>query len=86
MTMNAKQYVPLSRDELADIRAAASDHKTGAGLFSRALLMHALETLTPDELTKIVEAEKVTSKQRLADGARVANRHRWPDKKESGND
>lgn len=86
MAMNAKQYVPLSHDELADIRAAASDHKTGAGLFSRALLMHALETLTPDELTRIVEAEKVTSKQRLADGARVARSRRWTDKKEGRDD
>lgn len=83
MAMSAKQYVPLSEDEQATMRAAAGEHGTGAGLFFRALVMHAYKTLTPDELTQVVEAEKAASKQRLADGAREANRHRWPNKKES---
>lgn len=82
MSMSAKQYVPLSQDELATMRAAARDHQIGAGLFFRALAMHAYATLTPDELTRVVDEEKAASKQRLSDGARQARSHRWTDKKD----
>lgn len=80
--MSAKQYVPLSEEELATMRAAAHEHEIGAGLFFRALVMHAYTTLTPDELTQIVEAEREASKQRLSDGARKARSHRWIYKKD----
>lgn len=82
MAMSAKQYVPLSEEELATMRAAAREHKIGAGLFFRALAMHAYTTLTPDELKKVVDAEREASKQRLSDGAREARSHRWTDKKD----
>ena len=82
MAMSAKQYVPLSEDELATMRAAAREHKIGAGLFFRALAMHAYTTLTPDQLAQVIEEEKAASKQRLSDGAREARSHRWTDKKD----
>lgn len=76
--LDAKQVTPLTSGERAAIHKVAKERGITAGLFSRALLLHALdEALGSQGLDDRIEAEKAASKQRISEGARAAVNARY---------
>ncbi|MFJ7619814.1 hypothetical protein ACIQYZ_13535 [Rhodococcus erythropolis] len=75
MKLTERQVVPLTSEDLAELRAAAESHGITPGLFARALVRHGLDNVA--DLADMVEAEKAEAAARVKAGAREAVAHRW---------
>lgn len=77
MTLDARQVVPLTSDDLDALRGAAETRAITAGLFARALVRYAMARLDDPDLHAVIDAEKTEAKTRVSDGARRAVSQRW---------
>ena len=75
--LDARQIVPLTSEELNQLRKDSNTQEITPGLYSRALLLHAIDNMTADEITDAVEVAKAEASARLSAGAREAVSHRW---------
>ncbi|WOC14314.1 hypothetical protein [Gordonia sp. MP11Mi] len=75
--LDKHQLVPLTSAELESLREAAHIHDATNGIFSRALLQHAMAHLDDPEVQESIAEEKRAAAQRLSDGAKRAVAHRW---------
>ncbi len=75
--LDARQLVPLTSEELNQLKNDSITQEITPGLYSRALLMHAMDTMTPDEIADAVETAKAEAAARLSAGAREAVASRW---------
>ncbi len=75
--LTAQQQVPLTEGERQALHAAAEQARTSPGLFSRALLMWALDTIESAELDAITAAARAGAHERAQAAGRAAVRTRW---------
>ncbi|GEE00390.1 hypothetical protein nbrc107696_08360 [Gordonia spumicola] len=75
--LDARQIVPLTSEELNQLRKDSNTQEITPGLYSRALLLHAIDNMTADEITDAVAVAKTEAADRLSAGAREAVSHRW---------
>ncbi|MGC0363810.1 hypothetical protein ABH922_001794 [Rhodococcus sp. 27YEA15] len=78
--LTARQVVPLTSTELADMRACARQRGMSTGLYARALLLHAfgeLEYLGSPGIEQAITAESSAAQQRVRQGAKTAAAARW---------
>ncbi|WP_341257822.1 hypothetical protein [Gordonia malaquae] len=75
--LDSRQTVPLTSEELKALRHNSNTLGITAGLYSRALLLHAIDNMTPDEIADAIEVAKAEAADRLSAGAREAVSHRW---------
>ncbi|MFT3661755.1 MAG: hypothetical protein QM809_10225 [Gordonia sp. (in: high G+C Gram-positive bacteria)] len=77
--LDAKQVVPLTSDEAAELRTAAKTRSLTQGLFARTLVVDGLARLAAGDagLDAAIEAEKTAAAARISAGARAAVARRW---------
>ncbi len=75
--LDARQLVPLTSAELNQLKNDSITQEITAGLYARALLLHAMDTMTPDEIDAAVAVAKAEAAARLSAGAREAVANRW---------
>lgn len=75
--LDDRQLVPLTSDEAKQLRASAKAAGLSNGLFSRVLLLWALERLDDPDISRLLDAELVDSAGRLSAAARTAAESRW---------
>ncbi|GAB2636070.1 hypothetical protein GCM10027169_00250 [Gordonia jinhuaensis] len=77
--LTAKQVVPLTEEERAELRDMASAHEITPGLLARALLLRGMGELRSGDAMSLraVAAEKIAAAKRITAGARAAVAQRW---------
>lgn len=75
--LNTKQYVPLSDDERQALRNEAATRGISAGLLARALLLYGFDKLDDAAVDARITEEKIATKERITQGARIAVNARW---------
>lgn len=75
--LDARQLVPLTSEELNQLKTDSNTQEITPGLYARALLTHAMDTMTPDEIADAVATAKDEAAARLSAGAREAVANRW---------
>lgn len=83
-SLKAKQYIPVTEDELQMLKNEATKRGIGAGLFARVMFSYGLAHLDGEDLDRRASEEKAASKQRVSAGARVAVRARWQTNSQDG--
>jgi len=77
--LDARQLVPLTSEELDALREAAKVAEITPGLYSRALMGHAMALAAAGDpaIDDAVAAEKGAAGARITAGARAAVAQRW---------
>lgn len=75
--LDDRQLVPLTSVEAKQLRASAKAAGLSNGLFSRVLLLWALDHLDDPGIAQLLDAELEDSADRLSAAARTAAESRW---------
>lgn len=83
--LGAKQYVPVTDDELQLLRNEATARGIGTGLLTRVLFTYGLKRIDTVAMARLIDQEKAATKQRIRAGARVAVNARWGNNNQGAN-
>ena len=76
-SLEDKQYIPLTRTERAELKAAAQQRNMTPAVLGRALLLMGQKRLGEKAVEAAVEAERIAAEERVIRTARKAAATRW---------
>ena len=76
-SLTTRQGVPMTHDELDELRRLAREHGITPGLMARALLLWANQNISPDDLAALVDEARDQAADRARAAGATAIAARW---------